>query len=189
MLQQPCTSRFFQRKDTLKTLIFGYGNADRQDDGVAWHVLRGVMSLNGISVEDELEIHHREDGDGVDYEFQMQLMPELADDLNQYDRVCFVDAHTGAVPEDVHFERVTPVFQRSPFTHHLTPASLLSIAETIHHRVPETILVSVRGYDFGFSQSLSPATQTLTRQAVNIIMGWLQNQPPPPIGEETNDWK
>lgn len=174
-MPQPSAHRVFSRKERLRTLIFGYGNADRQDDGVAWHVLREIMSTNGIALVEDSEIHHQDTNQDVDYEFQMQLTPELADDLNLYDRVCFIDAHTGAVPEDVHFERVNPGFQKSPFTHHLTPASLLSIAETMHKRVPETILVSVRGYEFGFSQSLSPATQALTRQAVDIIMEWLRN--------------
>ena len=157
----------------MRTLIFGYGNVDRQDDGVAWHVLREVMSRQGLQLPEGLDIETNDEMHQVDYVFQLQLMPEVADDLNQYDRVCFVDAHTGAVPEDLHIERVTPGLQKSPFTHHLTPASLLSIAEMIHHQVPETILVSVKGFEFGFAQSLSERTALLTRQAANSIMQWL----------------
>lgn len=157
----------------MKTLIFGYGNADRQDDGVAWHVLREVMRHFGLPVSDELDINFDDEQRQVHYEFQLQLTPEIADDLDAYDRVCFIDAHTGAVPEEVHIEKVSANFQKSPFTHHLTAASLLSIADTLHHKVPETILVSVRGYEFGFSQSLSAATTTLTRQAADIIMAWV----------------
>ena len=51
-----------------------------------------------------------------------------------------------------------PAFQRSPFTHHLTPDSLLSFAQTLYGRAPQAILVSIRGYHFGFSQELSPET-------------------------------
>ncbi len=157
----------------MKTLIFGYGNADRQDDGVAWHVLREVMRHFGLPVSEELDINFDDEQRHVHYEFQLQLTPEIADDLDAYDRVFFIDAHTGAVAEEVHIEKVTANFQKSPFTHHLTPASLLSIADTLHHKVPETILVSVRGYEFAFSQSLSAATTALTRQAADIIITWV----------------
>jgi hydrogenase maturation protease len=159
----------------LKTLIFGYGNPDRQDDGVAWHVLRDIMQHYGLPVSDELDIDYHDEQRQIDYEFQLQLVPEIADDLDAYDRVCFIDAHTGAVPEEVHLEKVIANFQKSPLTHHLTAASLLSITDTIHHKVPETILVSVRGYEFKFSQSLSTATAALTRQASDIIIHWVEN--------------
>jgi len=159
----------------LKTLILGYGNPDRQDDGVAWHILRGLLSHFQQELSNDLDINVSDSKYGIDYLFQLQLTPELASDFNRYDRVCFVDAHTGAVPEDVHIERITAKFQHSPFTHHLTPASLISIAETLHHRSPEAILVSVRGFQFGFSQSLSEETASLTAPAIDTILKWLQS--------------
>ena len=174
-----CTSRFSER-DSLKTLLFGYGNADREDDGVAWHVLCEVIRRNGLPVSDELDIETSDPATGVDYVFQMQLTPEIAADLGQYDRVCFIDAHTGAVPEEVHFEKVSPSFQKSPFTHHLTVGSLLSITESMKLKIPETILVSIRGYQFGFSRELSQATALLTTQAADIICRWMD-------GKETSD--
>jgi len=160
----------------LKTLIFGYGNADRQDDGVAWHVLRELMSRFGLPLSDDSDIEIIDENNQVEFLFQLQLTPEFGYDLSQYERVCFVDAHTGAVPEEIHFEEVKPGFQKSPFTHHLTPASLLSITDTIHYKVPEAILVSIRGYEFGFSQSLSEATAALTKQAADIIMNWISQK-------------
>jgi hydrogenase maturation protease len=178
MLQNPLHIAFLQERFDLKTLIFGYGNADRQDDGVAWHVLREVMRRNHLPVPDELDIEFHDADGQVDYVFDMQLTPEIADDLGKYDRVCFIDAHTGAVPEDVHFERVKPAYQRSPFTHHMTAATLLSIAETMHQTIPETILVSIRGYQFGFSQSLSDASAKLTDQAADLIQKWMVEAAP-----------
>jgi len=73
-------------------------------------------------------------------------------------------------------EHVTANFQKSPLTHHLTAASLLAIADTLHQKVPETILVSIRGYEFAFDQSLSAITASLTRQAADIIIKWLENK-------------
>ena len=159
----------------MKTLIFGYGNADREDDGVAWHVLKEVMLLNHLPEPADLDIEYLDEASQTEYVFQLQLTPEIAYDLDRFARVCFIAAHTGAVPEDVHFETVQPTFQKSPFTHHLTAASLLSICDTLHHKVPETILVSVRGYQFGFSRELSSATRLLCRQAADIIQNWMKS--------------
>jgi hydrogenase maturation protease len=161
----------------LKTLLFGYGNADREDDGVAWHILKEVMRINGLPEPADLDIDYQDELHQVDYLFQLQLTPEFATDLAKYDRVCFIDAHTGAVPEEVHFEEVHPKFQKSPFTHHLTAASLLSIVETLQQQIPETILVSVRGYQFGFARELSDRTALLCRQAADIIVKWMQASP------------
>ena len=159
----------------MRTLIFGYGNQDRQDDGVAWHVLREVMKRKNVAVSKDLDIDYKDEKNKIDYMFQLQLTPEIAADLKKYQRVCFIDAHTGAVPEEIHFEEICCGFQKSPFTHHLTPSSLLSIAETLHQEIPETILISIRGYEFGFSQDLSPKTSALIDRAAELVMNWLNN--------------
>ena len=104
---------FFKERTYLNTLIFGYGNADRQDDGIAWHVLHELMRRNNLPVSDDLDIDYQDELNHTDYRFNLQLMPELADELDHYDRVCFIDAHTGAVPEDVHFEKVNASFQNA----------------------------------------------------------------------------
>jgi hydrogenase maturation protease len=156
-------------------LILGYGNADRQDDGVAWHVLKTIMQRSGLSVTDELDIDFQDDQNNIDYIYQLQLVPEIAYDLNKYDRVCFIDAHTGAVPEKIHFEVIQPGFQKSPFTHHLTAASLISIYETLHNISIEAVIVSIRGYHFGFSRSLSESTSKLVENAVDVIEKWIES--------------
>lgn len=163
------------------TLILGYGNYDRQDDGVAWHILAALAERLGCpfmpnpgntspSPEAEEELPS---GRPVDLLFDLQLLPETADLVAAYARVCFVDAHTGQVPEEVHFSRIEPAFQNSPFTHHMTPATLLSLVQTIHGRAPDAALASVRGYYFGFSQELSDESRALVEPAVEQILRWL----------------
>ena len=87
--------------------------------------------------------------------------------------MCFVDAHTGAVPNDVNVSEIAAEFQASPLTHHLTPQSLLTFAQTLYNARPEAILVSVRGYQFGFERALSPLTAQLTQQAAEKIVEWM----------------
>ncbi|HEY3312895.1 MAG TPA: hydrogenase maturation protease [Anaerolineales bacterium] len=155
-----------------KILLIGYGNPDRQDDGVAWHILQAITIKLGLpapaSYEDEFPANGL-----LDFAFHLQLTPEMAEDISAYERVCFVDAHTGDIPEPVRLIEVESEFQRSPFTHHLTAQSLLSMCETIYNTKPRAALLSVRGYQFGFARDLSKQSRALVPQAVRLIEAWL----------------
>jgi hydrogenase maturation protease len=155
------------------TLIIGYGNPDREDDGVAWHILAALNARLGYPVPDLYTEGFEPQGKPVDFMFRLQLMPELAETISGYDRVCFVDAHTGAVPEEVHMTAVDPQFQASPFTHHMTPHTCLSLSQALYGKSPEAVLVSVRGYQFGFAHTLSPRTAELAGIATDRIWEWL----------------
>lgn len=158
-----------------KLLIIGYGNPDREDDGVAWHILRALAEKLGLdsptSYEDEFPESER-----IDFAFYLQLTPEMAEDISVYDHVCFVDAHTGNIPELVRLIEVEPEFQHSPFTHHLTPQSLMSMCETLYNHRPDAALVSVLGYRFLFTRQLSEETAQLVPQAVNLIWDWINDR-------------
>lgn len=155
------------------TLLIGYGNPDRQDDGVAWHILRAVAIKLGLpapeTYDDEFPVNSR-----LDFAFYLQLTPEMAEELSAYERVCFVDAHTGDIPQPVRMIEVHNEFQRSPFTHHLTPQSLMSMCATIYAKQPRAALISVRGYRFLFDRELSDETSALVPEAVGLIQEWLK---------------
>jgi hydrogenase maturation protease len=156
-----------------RTLLIGYGNPDREDDGLAWHILAALASRLGREVPESYETGFEPQSEQVDLLFQLQLMPELAETIGAYDQVCFVDAHTGAVPHEVHFTQLQPQFQRSPFTHHMTPETCLSLTQALYLKSPPGVLVSVRGYQFGFSRTLSPRSAELAEQAAKLIWEWL----------------
>jgi hydrogenase maturation protease len=156
--------------------MIGYGNPDREDDGVAWHILRALTVNLGLSAPDSYNDEFPPN-DQLDFAFYLQLTPEMAEDIAAYERVCFVDAHTGQIPEPVRMIPVEAEFQRSPFTHHLTPQSLLSMSETLYQKKPEAVLLSVRGYRFLFTRELSAETAALVPEAVALIEDWLKPTP------------
>jgi hydrogenase maturation protease len=156
-----------------KSLIVGYGNPDREDDGVAWHILHALTTKLGLDSPDSYEDEFPESA-LIDFTFYLQLTPEMAEDISDYEYVCFVDAHTGNIPEPVRLINVESEFQASPFTHHLTPQSLLSMCETIYGKKPDAALLSVLGHRFLFSRELSAETAQLVPQAVELIWGWLK---------------
>lgn len=155
-----------------KILFLGYGNPDREDDGVAWHILRALAIRMGLPAPDSYEEEFPENSQ-VDFAFHLQLTPEMAEDIAQYTYICFVDAHTGNIPEEVRIIGVENDFQKSPFTHHLTAPSLMSICETIYKKKPNSALLSVRGYQFLFSRELSDQTATLVPEAVELAWAWM----------------
>jgi len=156
-----------------KIIIIGYGNPDREDDGVAWHVVMALARHYGLPVPVDLIDGLIPDGSNPDFYTALQLTPEMADTIAEYDAVCFVDAHTGAVPDDLNIKRLEPGFQNSPFTHHMTPETCLSITKTIYQTEPTALLVSVRGYSFQFMHSLSQHTADLAADAVKVIVDWV----------------
>lgn len=160
-----------------KILLLGYGNPDREDDGVAWHILRALTVRMGLPAPDSYEDDFPEDSQ-VDFAFHLQLTPEMAEDIAQYEYVCFVDAHTGNIPEEVRMIEVESDFQKSPFTHHLTAQSLLSICETLYKTKTDSVLLSVRGYQFLFSRELSKQTAALVPEAVDRAWAWINAREP-----------
>jgi hydrogenase maturation protease len=157
----------------METLILGYGNVDRQDDGVAWYILAEVGRQLGLPIPSSVEEEFPVTDGNIQLQFLLQLTPELSETIAGCDRVCFVDAHMGHVSNDVNIETVISEFQASPFTHHLTAATCLSLAQALYGKAPPSVLVSVRGYEFGFSRALSPRTKALALEAAEEICKWL----------------
>ncbi len=157
-----------------KTLVIGYGNLDRQDDGVAWHILNQLSRQLGLAVWEEVDEKMLPSVQVADLIFTLQLYPELAEIIARYDLAVFVDAHTGGIPDDLHFTPLLPQFQSAPLTHHMTAETCLSIALNVYGNCPSALLASVRGFEFGFGQELSGRTCQLAGQAADHILTWLR---------------
>jgi hydrogenase maturation protease len=158
-----------------KTIILGFGNPDRGDDGVAWHVLAGIAQRFGQPFAYEgIEAGLVNLSEDSHLWFNLQLIPEVAEELAAYQQAIFIDAHTAEIKEEIKISPIEPEFQNSPFTHHLTAASCLSLSKTLYGKYPESILVSIRGYDFSFSHALSLKTKELAEKAIEMIMGRLK---------------
>ncbi len=160
----------------MRSLIVGYGNADRQDDGVAWHVLVNIARRLGRPAPDAPEDGFFPEGEEIDLWYVLQLAPEMSEDFAQYERICFVDAHTGNIEQEILLQPVEASPASSAFTHHLTPAACLALTQAIYGKTPEAKLLSIRGYKFGFSRELSPETAALVQQAVETLIKWLDRE-------------
>ncbi len=152
-----------------RTLVIGFGNRDRADDGVAYYVVNTLRERRGQRLLAEDETGLEELGESVDAIFLNQLAPELMDITAPYGRIVFVDAHVGEDRGDLYSARVLPEDATSAFTHQISPSMFLALLQAIYGREPEGHIVSIRGYDFDFHHTLSGPTSRLIGDAADRI--------------------
>ncbi len=153
----------------IRSLVIGYGNVYRHDDGVALYIINRLRNLTGTE-----ELKPDEDGledlkNPIDTIMLHQLVPETIPILQNYDRVVFVDAHKGIIPDDVRLVKIQEEFAFHAVTHHMSPGLLLAMARKTQHAAPEAHLVSVKGENFDFGVGLSEACRLRADDAVERI--------------------
>jgi hydrogenase maturation protease len=159
-----------RNKQLNRTLVIGYGNTDRADDGVAYYVINTLRQRLGQEMLGEDDTGLEELGAEIDSIFLVQLAPELIDVLACYHRIIFVDAHVYDNVDKLYYTPVLPEYTPSTFTHHMTPPTMLALLKLIHQKEPVGHLVSIRGCDFDFHRDLSADTKALVDPAVEYIL-------------------
>jgi hydrogenase maturation protease len=153
----------------MRTLIIGYGNPSRRDDGVALVVINGLRQRLGLPSLEGNDDGWRDVGREVDTLFLQQLMPELVETLVAYERVVFVDAHVGVYPEPIRRIELAPNPARALVSHHVKPEGLLELSQRLYGCAPSGELISVRGFDFDFGAELSEETAGAAEAVVEEI--------------------
>ncbi len=141
----------------MKTLVLGYGNTLRGDDGVGYRLAEAVESWSLAQVE-AYPCH--------------QLTPDLAALIAEQERVFFVDA---SLPQNPHrplmFTRL--VLRSDPtltFTgHHSTPMDLLILTQQLYGQSPLAYTLLLPTWLMDYGEDLSPIAQTGLRQGTRWI--------------------
>jgi hydrogenase maturation protease len=144
----------------LRTLIIGYGNPLRSDDGFGWHASQLLaQALTGQDVE-VLTCH--------------QLTPELAEPLSKCRRAVFIDADAHGKPGEIHRRTVRPqIPTSSAFTHTCTPAGLLASAQQLYGHRPRALVITVSAQTFEFGDALSPVVSAALPKVVAHVCQWI----------------
>ena len=137
------------------TLIVGYGNSLRGDDGagyIAAELLRGRL--------------HDPD---VEILSQQQLLPELMEPMARAAHVVFIDAAVSGRAGK--FNKI-PLRPAPACSHHATPESLLAGVQRLYGHTPEATLYTIPGRNFELGQELTSSV----RRAVNELVDRLEQE-------------
>ena len=135
------------------TLVIGYGNSLRRDDGIGLKVATAVAELDRTEVTTQT-VH--------------QLTPELAATLSEFDRVIFVDAAVNC--EQVQLERLQPeTIQGRQMGHFCDARSLLVLSQLLYHHTPEAFLITIPVADLDFGEEFSSLAEKGAAEALRII--------------------
>jgi len=140
---------------TLNTLIVGYGNALRGDDGAGF--------LAAELLRDRI---HRPD---IEILSQHQLLPELMEPISRASRVIFIDASVSGRAGKVHRIPLRPAPACARVTHHATPEALLAGAQSLYGHTPEATLYTIPGRNFQVGQELTPSVRRAVDQLVDAL--------------------
>ncbi len=132
----------------MNTLVIGYGNPLRGDDGVGSFVAKR-------SGPGAIACH--------------QLTPELAEPISQADRVIFVDADVTVAPGRIRVRRLQP--RPKAGIHNYDPEALLDLSRQVYNRVPEAILIGIGVQSFELCESLTPVAISAAGRAIRCGAG------------------
>jgi hydrogenase maturation protease len=152
-----------------RTLVIGFGNLDRGDDGAAFHVVNGLRQVLGIRPLEEGDTGMTALGREMDTVFVRQLLPEHAVEASGYDRLVLVDAHVEAEHRDIVCARVDPEQMLPALGHIMPPPTFLWLARKLSGKLIEAYTVSVRGRSFEMAGGLSATTAALITDATDTL--------------------
>jgi hydrogenase maturation protease len=146
----------------LKIWIAGFGNIDRQDDGVgiilASRITEWVKSKGEFDVK--LSLEH-------------QLLPELAEELKDVDLAIFVDADMQQYENGWRIAELCPSSRIEGFNiHSMSPAWLLQLSEQLRTPPKRALTLSVSGNSFDFSNCLTSECEARMYAAEKAFQEW-----------------
>lgn len=147
----------------MKTLIYGYGNPGRMDDG-----------LGARFVELVEEWINKEGIQNIKTDCNYQLNIEDAAIVAEYDRVIFVDASVVEDLKDYKLEAIEANDASIEFTMHaVSTAFVIDLCRKIYNKVPEAYNLHIKAYDFDFIEALSPEAKNNMNKALNFLKAYL----------------
>jgi len=146
----------------LKIWIAGFGNIDRQDDGVGIVLASRIAEWLKGKHEVKLSIEH-------------QLLPELAEELDGIDLAIFVDAD---MQQHEHGWNIAEVYSSPNIEglniHSMGPAWLLQLSEQLGTPPKRALTLSVSGNSFDFSNCMTPECEMRMLAAEKAFRKWFE---------------
>jgi hydrogenase maturation protease len=150
------------RKIGESTLVIGYGNTLRGDDGVGTKVAGALAEMNLP---------------GVRCTACHQLTPELAVQISEAQTVIFVDAAVNP-RSDIQFLELRPAETGQIMAHAADPGTLLSLARDVFGHCPRAWCLTIPIQNTGFGEKFSPLASRGVQAAIEKIRSFTRGNPP-----------
>jgi hydrogenase maturation protease len=139
-----------------KTLVIGYGNPLRGDDGIGPATAQALADEAVIDCGQVIVCH--------------QLTPELAECIAAVDLVIFVDAAVDVQPGAVVVREIQGASTLSSgLVHTADPSALLDLARKLYGRSPEAFLVAIGVGSLALGERLSDAVALALPEAITVV--------------------
>ena len=136
-----------------RVLVIGYGNTLRGDDAAGVHAAELIAK------------RHPE----ITCVCLHQLVPELAEQIAEYDLIFFIDAQKNITKPNARFAAPQSETDQ-PRTHFISPESLLALSRQLYQRLPaEAYVVGIPASQFEFSEALSEPTEQAMHECVDLV--------------------
>lgn len=146
-------------QSTKSTLIIGYGNTLRGDDGVGRYLAEEITQQNWPHCR-VISTH--------------QLTPELAEAIAAVDRVIFIDAQlqqsaSEPLVEVMALKTMEPKELSGDLGHRGSPLELLTLAKILYGVEVQAWWVLIPAFTFDYGEKLSPLTAQAQAEALAKI--------------------
>jgi len=140
------------------SLIVGYGNPLRSDDGL------GLQAARRLAADPRLA--------GAQVVWQYQLMPELAVDVSRATLVVLIDVTVEHEAGALSIRRLDVAAETggSAWSHHLEPAQLVGLARELWGAAPDVFIVSVGAASLEVGEVLSEAVDRALPGLVEAVV-------------------
>jgi len=153
------------------TLVIGYGNPGRQDDGLG-PALIDILEQHEFSATtlQPNALHAK----ALHLQSSYQLTVEDAFDICEFDQVVFVDASLNA-EAPYSFQEVDQIDDSLMGSHSLTPEAVMKLCKTLYSKTPKAYILGIRGYEFDhFEEKLSSVALENLQAAQCFLTTWLE---------------
>jgi hydrogenase maturation protease len=147
-------------KMTTSTMVIGYGNELRSDDGIGQKIANIINHWDLASIK-SLAVH--------------QLTPELAANLENVNLAIFVDASINSESADVQVESIFPTVSTPITEHSANPQYILTLTKSLYDYCPPAWLVTVPGVNFELGDCISPIAEEKIGIALTKIINIINN--------------
>ncbi len=142
------------------TLVLGYGNLLRSDDGVGPRTAEAVAALRLP---------------GVTTLVCDLLTPELSETISRARLVFFIDASVEA-PRQVQVRRLEPNPTCQVMAHAADPRTVLALARDVFGHAPDAWWITIPVENLGVGYELSPLAQAGSKEACQVILSHLNSR-------------